>query len=866
MANKKKKFPLPRARPMRSKSNPSSSGVAEEDLDSPAVDLNTSTSERSNTSNRSSKSPTTRRNFGRKPSFRFGRKGTKKGLDGDCNNVEDCNSSTSVRSDGDMVITGDNSGHGEPLPPPLPTAVVGNTGKPNITIVTTEQQSSAPPLMATRTRSLTPSDYHYHTSPSGGCNAPLTPISQHYASNDALLDLFSTLYEQDQYSVAYAVGIKFVEVALFTIPSHGYYRSSSSSSTNNKDGARSSSLSKKRTQSAADAVRVTKLLGGMVDEMEDDEDGGVEKIEILDKLANVAKQHLKEAALDDELKGNENNEEGNSREKRDNNVTSQISRIWNEYIGGKGGYPHMNNVCSLPDNICSFWNMGKDCNSVLDDAIMECDPVKKKAKFDNVKDKGVAKKVSNSSASASDSENLSALLEGGAKTSEIAAKPMEVESVNESSKGESLPSILTEQRETPVDDMLEDETKSARKTVVVEGRLLDQQKQQIIGHGDSFDKGVLQLALSRSMSMKDKNSTAIVSSSSEEIDRNLPNTSSKDQKIDTNSKVAVLTSLYEEQYHTLRNESNRFHVRFLDTYQGRNPASTNGCTVIAPLMCIQYFTSTEQNAITSQEDEKKIWRCGIPDELINQVIDEHAATVLPEVRNKLNLEGDAFIVPSDVHDHLIEVGLLCTSQFVGVCGGNILDDDHLASFKSALLLLDDKRERERLKGRKIGATFFFHGHVVALHVVNGNGGKEDNNGNDVWVELIDSLPNPETWVGRCQQLPPSRVSSDSMDVEEQKQKPSSSQQLPSRWSGSTDGEWEYPPVMDYEDEFPLNAVRVRCMDVDHFDILIRHYACSKFSEEEQLFIDTTVWDDSNSYCDSVFDPRIFQAFIWAEAA
>ena len=66
--------------------------------------------------------------------------------------------------------------------------------------------------------------------------------------------------------------------------------------------------------------------------------------------------------------------------------------------------------------------------------------------------------------------------------------------------------------------------------------------------------------------------------------------------------------------------------------------------------------------------------------------------------------------------------------------------------------------------------------------------------------------------------------------------------------------------MEYDDRLPLNAVRVRCVD-DCFDTLIRHYAVSKFSREEHFFIDQTQWEDNNSH----FDPRVFQAFIWAEA-
>ena len=223
----------------------------------------------------------------------------------------------------------------------------------------------------------------------------------------------------------------------------------------------------------------------------------------------------------------------------------------------------------------------------------------------------------------------------------------------------------------------------------------------------------------------------------------------------TSGSSESLGLLYRERYLALRDSS--IHVRVLHTYQGRNPQTTNGCTVIAPLMCVGYFRNAS--------------RGGIPDNLINYVIDEHAASILPAIRNKLRLEGNAFLTPSDVNDYLIEVGLLSSSQFVGVCGGNILDDDHLHAFKSTLLLSNDARERDRLKGRKIAATFFFREHVVALHVV------RDDDGN-TWIELIDSLPDPKTW-------------------------------------------------NDNENDLQHNAVRVRCTDDEiSFNTLIRHYVYS----------------------------------------
>jgi hypothetical protein len=67
-----------------------------------------------------------------------------------------------------------------------------------------------------------------------------------------------------------------------------------------------------------------------------------------------------------------------------------------------------------------------------------------------------------------------------------------------------------------------------------------------------------------------------------------------------------------------------------------------------------------------------------------------------------------------------------------------LDDVHLHAFKAALLLSEEVRERARLRGQKIAATFFSHIHVVALHVANRKG--KDDNGN-AWINLRDLVPN-----------------------------------------------------------------------------------------------------------------------------
>lgn len=63
---------------------------------------------------------------------------------------------------------------------------------------------------------------------------------------------------------------------------------------------------------------------------------------------------------------------------------------------------------------------------------------------------------------------------------------------------------------------------------------------------------------------------------------------------------------------------------------------------------------------------------GLPDALIESVIDEEAPRLLPRVRRRLGLTGNTFIIPSDVHDYLL--GKKRLQQLSGVVGGNILED------------------------------------------------------------------------------------------------------------------------------------------------------------------------------------------------
>ena len=247
----------------------------------------------------------------------------------------------------------------------------------------------------------------------------------------------------------------------------------------------------------------------------------------------------------------------------------------------------------------------------------------------------------------------------------------------------------------------------------------------------------------------------------------------------------------------------KVNIHHLNTYQGKHsPNGVNGCTVIAPLVVIYHLMENSSTPNTSIPNAKESDSDGneytqvppplstakssflnhsrrdgsLPDKLINDIIDIQAPTILPNVREKLGLSKDALIIPSDVHDYLMEQSFLSQDQFVGVCGGNILDEKHLDEFMD--IFTDEKKNFEREKGSiekalnvdlsiskpldsdnkkakgsntygmasaksernkrrgKMAATMFFHEHVVCILRCENH------------YEIIDSLPNITT-LGCC---------------------------------------------------------------------------------------------------------------------
>lgn len=245
--------------------------------------------------------------------------------------------------------------------------------------------------------------------------------------------------------------------------------------------------------------------------------------------------------------------------------------------------------------------------------------------------------------------------------------------------------------------------------------------------------------------------------------------------------VSLLRQCYWEDWQELKKRG-KISVTQLDTHQGRIRESMNGCTVIAPLVCINHINS----------------EMPLVDFVINEVIDVQSASILPEVRSNLGLTNDALIIPSDVHDYLMEIGLLSQDQFVGICGGNIMNEAHL---EQLIVTLDSRNTRNHT-----ASTFYFHEHVVCILKMNAANG-------DTWYDLIDSLPSIKTLHG--------------FDA-------------------------------DFNFFTNNNAARIRCKNSQSLITTLNWYATSKFTEENCRYIDAYQWDDLQAD----FDPRVFQAFVW----
>jgi hypothetical protein len=175
-----------------------------------------------------------------------------------------------------------------------------------------------------------------------------------------------------------------------------------------------------------------------------------------------------------------------------------------------------------------------------------------------------------------------------------------------------------------------------------------------------------------------------------------------------------LQDIYKNMYLKYQN-AGKIQVFPIDTYQGRVSESTNGCTVISALIAALHLNNATVAAITN--------------EAVKQIIDKQCGPILRDIRRKLGLGAHALIIPSDVHDHLVDAKILHQEYFSGAAGGNIMDQQHSGEF---IKLLGDVKDKSN---GKAAATLFFREHVISIVKFTDAAA-----GRRACYDLIDSMP------------------------------------------------------------------------------------------------------------------------------
>jgi USP8 dimerisation domain len=157
-------------------------------------------------------------------------------------------------------------------------------------------------------------------------------------------------------------------------------------------------------------------------------------------------------------------------------------------------------------------------------------------------------------------------------------------------------------------------------------------------------------------------------------------------------------------------------VSCLNTYQGRVHDSTNGCTVISALVAANHMIKRDTGTVTNDE--------------ITHIIDNVCGPVLRKIRSKLGLPAHALLIPSDVHDQLVDDKVLSQDCFEGASGGSVLDEDHMGEFLKLLSVGESGTGAHS----KAAATFFFREHVISIVKYHSGSNRQ------VFYDLIDSMP------------------------------------------------------------------------------------------------------------------------------
>ena len=331
--------------------------------------------------------------------------------------------------------------------------------------------------------------------------------------------------------------------------------------------------------------------------------------------------------------------------------------------------------------------------------------------------------------------------------------------------------------------------------------------------------------------------------------------------------VDLLISCYQDDFVSLVKNSGRIQLSHIPTYQGRVPGSINGCTVIAPLLCIHHFTHDHTSTSTSASTTSGssiIPDQGLSNDEIQHVLDEEVPSLLPALREQLGVAPQAFLIPSDAHDALLGQNYLGSDQFVTVIGGNMLQEDHL---QPLLDMLSTAAAASNGNKKKMAVTLFYKEHVITILQLR-------QSASTCWYDVIDSLPHPETLLDlvvddkNAAALPLNAHADSMMTMVPSWGEPArgnliddeTDNDLQRTLEASRKEHEEQQLHVQHEPE-PTNAVRIRCLDIDALQATLRWYACSVLSDDHKSYIDQYEWEEKNAD----FDPRVFQAFVWTQA-
>jgi hypothetical protein len=459
-----------------------------------------------------------------------------------------------------------------------------------------------------------------------------TCISKHYALNSQILHAFESNFQNELNPVAYQFGLKFVETALLEIPKHGYFYSDK--------------FSQLRLQSTVDSLRVCHQLQEIIAKKPEDFAKECHRIELFYHLASELYERL--PVYDEVRKKTE-------RELAEAYPKERSSR------GHAKGYGSSSSFTSTLLEACgdNFSSIFCPQNTTTADEYKTAFP-----------------------------DETSAIAEDVRRQNLFPPTPSEARQPDESMKMSSS-SSTRHTRESPdyhgvktttslLDDMDDDgagdapgsPTQSPAPEIAV-GISMDTVKPHagpiyLDRTQSDYDlQRVLFLSgLEVNMSGNADQANFSMDSISERQPFSPPG-AKKRESTASGLSMDMLSSCYHEDFDTLRKRG-RVSIRHLPTYQGRNPGSINGCTVIAPLLCIHHFIY-----------ESTIPDPGVPDQTIVQVIDDETPSILPIVRQNLGLVKDAFLIPVDAHDSLMQQNYMCQEQFKTVCGGNVLEQEHL---------------------------------------------------------------------------------------------------------------------------------------------------------------------------------------------